>query len=106
MQITEAVCALPFFDADDGVISVDAKATAGELNHGFGLVWRAHGEDLYEFGVAANGTWGFIKSTGGDPTTLDTGESAAIKQGSNVANSVKVGFRGSHFEFFLTLHIG
>jgi hypothetical protein len=103
MQISDAVCALPFFDAENGALSVDAKLTAGDRNNPFGLVWRATNNNLYEFDITANGDWGFYKSVGGAYTALDTDTitSYAIHQGFAVVNTLMVIFRGSKFEYFV-----
>ena len=99
LQVTYAICDLSFFDAQDGALSVDVKATSGD--EGYGLVWRASSGGLYAFAITQHGTWGFLRADGTTFTTLDSGSTTALNQGAGVVNSLWVSFRGSVFAFVI-----
>lgn len=102
-QVTSGLCTVNNQLVDDGKIVVDVVVTAGSPDQVFsGLLWRATKGHTYEFGVAADGGWLFVKSIlGSSPAIVDSAGSSVINQGLNVKNTLAVSFHGSHFVFFI-----
>lgn len=100
-QVKAGLCALRFFYAENGAISVDVKATAGSTMNGYGILFRATQGNFYQFAVVPQGDWVFVVVVKGDGSVVDSKTDLAIKPGFNAVNRLMVTFHRSHFEFFV-----
>lgn len=96
-------------DFGDGIYQVEATATEGPLNNGYGLLLRADNEkqNFYLFEISADGyVWiGRYRSGGAEEAQTLVGdwwfESTAVKQGLNQTNILKVRAEAGNFIFYL-----
>ena len=100
--------ALPHFGDFD--LRVNAQAVAGPIDNSYGVVFRLQNKDnslleddnYYLFLVSSDGYYQVSRAIDGKQKELSTWiQSAAVKQGLNTVNLLRVIARGDQFHFFI-----
>lgn len=75
------VCASRTRSHTDFVIEVDVTKLSGANNAYFGVTCRKTGPNYYSLAINGNGEYNILKTTGGIPDLLISGENGAIRKG-------------------------
>lgn len=75
------VCASRTRSNTDIVIEVDVTKLSGANNAYFGVTCRKTGPNYYSLTINGNGEYNILKTTGGIPELLTSGENGAIRKG-------------------------
>jgi hypothetical protein len=100
--------ALPHFGDFD--LRVEAQATAGPIDNSYGVVFRLQNKDntaveddnYYLFLISSDGYYEVSRAINGKQKELSTWiSSAAVNQGMNAVNRLRVTAKGNQFHFFI-----
>ncbi len=97
------ICEAPIGIQSNVAISVQVKQITGTARAFFGISLRfSSAGNFYQFLITSNSTWLFEKAVNGVVHAI-VAETAnpAIKPGLNVANTLLVRVKGTHFDFFI-----
>ena len=88
---------------DDFDLSVDAQAVDGDLDNGFGVIFRQKDrENFYSFLISSDGFYRVMRRVDGEPRTLSNWHpSPYIVQNIGALNRLRVVGQGDQFQFFI-----
>jgi hypothetical protein len=92
---------------DDFDLSVDAQAVDGDLDNGFGVIFRQKDrENFYSFLISSDGYYRIMRRVDGEPRTLSNWHpSPYIIQNIGSVNRLRVAVEGNRFRFFINGHL-
>lgn len=101
-KTTSIACYGPV-EAQDAVISVDAKLVAGPRDFGFGIVFRSNANHSeYGFLISADGHWTTYKLVKNQLTPIiNWTTTATVRQNKGAHNTLNIYFKGTQLHFFV-----